>query len=85
MGYAIFSAVYGAENVFKFGIIDLGQVLFVFFVLIPSLQSFTDTKPFSHTVRNFITTPVILAILISLSLSQTGLMARLSFSPLLAT
>jgi len=33
MGHAIYSTVYGADNLFKFGIIDLGQVIFVFFVL----------------------------------------------------
>jgi predicted permease len=85
MGYAIFSAVYGAENVFKFGIIDLGQVLFVFFVLVPSLQALTDPQPFAHTVRNFIKTPVILAILGGILLSQSGLMARLSPSPFVAS
>jgi len=81
MGYAIFTAVYGAENVFKFGIIDLGQVLFVFFVLVPALQALSDPQPFSQTVRNFFKTPVILAILGGILLSQTGLMARLSTSP----
>lgn len=85
MGYAIFSAVYGAENVFKFGIIDLGQVLFVFFVLVPALQALTDPQPFAHTARNFIKTPVILAILGGILLSMTGLMARLSSFPLFAS
>lgn len=30
-GYAIFGTVYGQENIFKFGLVDLGQVTFVFF------------------------------------------------------
>ena len=35
MGYAIFGAVYGAGQIFNFAVVDLGQVLFVFFILVP--------------------------------------------------
>ncbi len=38
MGYAIFTAVYGVDNVFNFAVVDLGQVIFVFFVLVPFVQ-----------------------------------------------
>src|SRR5690606_1219245 len=30
LGYAIFSSIYGADNVSYFAVVDLGQVLFVF-------------------------------------------------------
>jgi hypothetical protein len=38
MSYAIFGAVYGAARIFNFAVVDLGQVTFVFFVLVPFVQ-----------------------------------------------
>ncbi|MEI2726750.1 MAG: hypothetical protein V9H26_25545 [Verrucomicrobiota bacterium] len=63
MGYAIFTAVYGAENVFKFAVVDLGQVIFVFFILVPYVQrQGIGAVSFGQTVRGFLVTPVILSI-----------------------
>lgn len=83
MGYAIFGAVYGQENIFKFGIVDLGQVLFVFFVLVPGLERLsTGAKPFRDTLLSFFKTPVILAILGGLLFKQVGLVDLADPSPL---
>lgn len=74
LGYAIFGAVYGQDNLFKFGLVDLGQVTFVFFVLVPSLQAqISGSQHFSDTLRSFFNTPVILAILGGILLNQSGL------------
>ncbi|MEJ2351378.1 MAG: hypothetical protein P8Y03_16445 [Anaerolineales bacterium] len=85
MGYAIFTAVYGDENIFKFALIDLGQVTFVFFVLVPALQGLSDPKSFSHTVRGFFRTPIIIAILAGIFINQTGFMARFSSAPFVSS
>jgi malate permease and related proteins len=83
MGYAIFSAVYGAENVYKFGIIDLGQVVFVFFVLVTALERLSlGPKPFQVTFVNFLKTPVILAIMAGIIFNQAGLTALIAVYPL---
>ena len=34
IGYALYTAIFGAENLYRFAVVDLGQVLFVFFVLV---------------------------------------------------
>lgn len=84
MGYAIYAAVYGAQNVYKFGIVDLGQVLFVFFVLVPGLERLTHgAKPLRATALSFLKTPVILAILGGLLFKATGLTELFAASPLL--
>jgi hypothetical protein len=84
MGYAIYAAVYGAENVYKFGIVDLGQVLFVFFILVPGLERLTHgAKPLRATALSFLKTPVILAILGGLLFKATGLTELVAASPLL--
>lgn len=76
MGYAIYGAVYGAENIYKFGIIDLGQATFVFFVLVTVLGRMGNNTPsIGATVLNFFKTPVILAILGGVLASQTGVAA----------
>lgn len=85
MGYAIYGAVFGADNIFQFAVIDLGQVLFVFFVLVPYVQRLgTGPTPFLNTVRSFLGTPVILSILLGIVVNQTGLMALAGASPLSA-
>lgn len=83
LGYAIFTAVYGPENVFKFGVVDLGQVLFVFFVLVPVLESFGAGRfKARKVILNFIRTPVILAILSGLVVGRAGWFEWLSaFQP----
>ncbi len=84
MGYAIFGAVYGQDQIYKFGIVDLGQVLFVFFVLVPGLQRMASgARPFRETAISFLKTPVILAILGGLLFKQTGLSGLFASRPLL--
>lgn len=74
LGYAIYGAVYGQESIFRFGIVDLGQVLFVFFIMVPLLERFeSGARPFRHTIQGFFETPVILAILAGILFSQLGL------------
>ena len=79
LGYAIFGTVYGQENLYKFGLVDLGQVTFVFFILVPALQrEVSGAQRFVTTIRSFFQTPVILAILGGVLLNQSGLYDRTS-------
>jgi malate permease and related proteins len=74
MGYAIYGAVFGADNIFQFAVIDLGQVLFVFFILVPYVQRLSvGPAPFTNTLRNFLRTPVILSILLGILANRLGL------------
>jgi len=83
MGYAIFTAVYGADSVFNFAVVDLGQVVFVFFVLVPYVQRLgSGAAPFRQTVRGFLTTPVILSIFSGILLNRLGVMPALTAFPL---
>ena len=83
MGYAIFAAVYGAENVFNFAVVDLGQVIFVFFILVPFVQRMgTGAVSPAATVRGFLTTPVILSIFAGIVLNRFGVMPDLTAFPL---
>lgn len=86
MGYAIFGAVFGAENIVKFGIIDLGQVIFVFFVLVTALErTASGARPFGATLLSFVKTPVILAILAGILINRFGLTGALRGAPLSAS
>ncbi len=82
IGYALFAAVYGQDQIWRLAIIDLGQVLFVFFILVAYLnvQNGQETKVKS-LLSSFLKSPVILAILIGLALgvldSATGITTKL--------
>jgi len=83
MGYAIFSAVYGTENIYKFAVVDLGQVTFVFFILVPFLERLSKgPRPFTDTLANFLRTPVILAILAGLLANPLSLVSWLESYPI---
>ncbi len=83
MGYAIFTAVYGAEAVFNFAVVDLGQVVFVFFILVPYVQRLgSGPAPFRQIVRGFLTTPVILSIFGGILFNRSGVMPMLTAFPL---
>ncbi|SMP49024.1 hypothetical protein SAMN06298221_104217 [Sphaerochaeta associata] len=73
LGYALFLSAYGSEHVGKMALIDLGQVLFVFFVLMAFLIRERDG---AHTtkalLKQFITSPVILAIFGGIVVSIIG-------------
>jgi malate permease and related proteins len=84
LGYAIYGGVFGADALYRFGIVDLGQVLFVFFVLATVLtRRATGVMPGARdAVVAFIRTPVILAILAGVAGNLVGLGTLLDASPL---
>jgi malate permease and related proteins len=82
MGYAIYAAVYGQENIFRFAVVDLGQVLFVFFILVPYIsQVATGRTSASETVLGFLKTPVILSIFLGIVFNQLALVEPLQNWP----
>jgi predicted permease len=86
LGYAIFGAVYGSENLWKFGIVDLGQVLFVFIILVPGLQRLQregQAESLGRSLLKLLQTPVIIAIVAGLLFKALGLTALFAAQPLL--
>jgi predicted permease len=64
LGYALFGTVFGVAELYHFAIVDVGQVVFVFFVLATYLRRLSgDAAPgLGATALAFLRTPVILAI-----------------------
>jgi predicted permease len=70
LGYALFLALYGGENLGKIALVDLGQVIFVFFVLMAILIKERDgVQDPKVLLKQFITSPIILSILCGLAFS----------------
>ena len=83
MGYSIFVAVYGAENMYKLAIIDLGQVTFVFFVLVSYLQRLNgESANAKQLTLSFIKSPVILSILSGILIGSLGIIEPVKSFPL---
>jgi len=83
IGYAVYTSLFGPERVKEFAIIDLGQVLFVFFILVPALQKKqTGSTSVKDTLLSFIKTPVIIAILSGLLVNFTTIYIRLEGFPI---
>jgi predicted permease len=73
LGYAMFAAIYGEANIPHFAVVDLGQVIFVFFILITRLENQQGRKfNLGQTFVNFLKTPVILGILAGVAANITG-------------
>lgn len=62
IGYAIFGAVFGQAELYRFAIVDLGQVTFVFFALATVLARRASGRvpTLRETAAAFVRTPVIL-------------------------
>jgi len=74
LGYAVFGSAYGAENISRFAVIDLGHVIFIFFILVTGLENINQNKrSFGDQLLKFIKTPVIIGIFAGLLFNLTGL------------
>lgn len=75
LGYALFGALFGTAALWRFAIVDIGQVLFVFFILAPVVMRRTSGKaaPLTDSVLEFARTPVIIAIVGGILGSAIGL------------
>jgi predicted permease len=75
LGYALFGALFGSAALYRFAIVDIGQVLFVFFILAPVVMRRTSGKsvPLADSVMEFARTPVIIAIIGGILGSAIGL------------
>lgn len=79
LGYALFASFFGSENIFKFAIIDIGQVIFVFFILTAFLRSRNGEKPTAKVLfLGFFRSPVILSILLGVFIGVTGIFTAIS-------
>ena len=86
LGYALFLSVFGDTALPVFASVDLGQVLFVFIVLMPMLLSRSGVaENWSGTVkaalRNVFLSPVIWAIVSGLVLGSLGRLFNISPEP----
>ncbi len=76
LGYALFTAFFGAANTYKLAIFDIGQVVFVFFILVNFLRRQNGTNSSAKQVlTGFAKSPIILAITIGIVFSSTGFTA----------
>jgi hypothetical protein len=84
LGYALYAAIFGATELYRFAIVDLGQVLFVFFVLAPAVMRWASghAPPLSETAAAFARTPVIIAIVAGVAGSLLGLADPLESNPI---
>jgi predicted permease len=75
LGYALFGALFGMASLWRFAIVDIGQVLFVFFLLAPVVMRRTSGKSIAlaESVAQFARTPVIIAIVAGIVGGAIGL------------
>lgn len=70
MGYALFMAVFGKEASASFGIVDIGQVSFVFFIFVPMLMNLNSKEKglsnIKQSLKIVIKSPIIWAIFLGL-------------------
>lgn len=83
VGYALMGALFGAQAVAAFAIVDLGQVLFVFLVMVPALQALGGERMgIGEALKSFARTPVIIAILAGLAVNLSGTYTLLADLPI---
>lgn len=74
LGVGLFGSAYGLENIGYLAIMDLGHELFIWFIFVSLLLSKRNgTKDIKQSIRNFLKSPVIIAIFLGIFLNLTGL------------
>ena len=74
VGITLFGTAYGLSNVGYIAIVDLSHELFIWFVLATILAAKRDgVSSFSETLRGFVRSPLIIAIVTALALNLLGL------------
>lgn len=75
LGYALYGGIYGLDKLSEFGIVDIGQVLFVFIVTVPLVSHMGKESEHGFFVQSFKTavkSPVIWSIITGLIFSIAG-------------
>lgn len=73
MGYSMFTAIYGANEIGKLAVMDLGQVFFIFFIWMPLLTKKSQgIKGIKNILKSFFTSPIVIAIFLGVITSLTA-------------
>jgi predicted permease len=73
LGISLFGSAYGLANIGIFAIVDLGHELFIWFAFLPLLLRERDgIQKVSDLLRSFLSSPVVIAILLSLLMNALG-------------
>ncbi len=83
VGVALFTSLFGLENLPRILLLGLGHEFFIWFVYAPLLESQNrGSASLGGIVKSFFSSPIILAILAALILNVTGLYGRMAPWPL---
>ncbi len=73
VGVALFSSLFGAENLYAILLLGLGHELFIWFFYVPALQFKSEGKlNILSVIRSFLSSPLIIAILSALLFNLSG-------------
>lgn len=77
IGYALFTSVYGADAAADFGVVDIGQVSFVFLIFVPMVMNLGSRQKGISSIKTSLLTavksPIIWAIVLGIAGSVAGI------------
>ncbi|ULC58173.1 hypothetical protein MBM09_09605 [Flaviramulus sp. BrNp1-15] len=74
LGVALFTSIWGIENLSLFALIGLGHELFIWFVYAPILKhKNSDSVSFVNSFLSFLKSPIIIAIVVGILVNVTGI------------
>lgn len=78
IGFPLFSAYFGAENLYKLALLDVGNSIFIFTVLIAFLSTVscnkdkTEKKSIAALLKNMMKSPLTISMFLGIMVSMTG-------------
>lgn len=87
IGFPLFMAYFGAENLYKLAILDVGNALFIFTVLTAFLgtvscrKNESEKKSISAYLKNIVKSPLAVSMFLGILLSLTGYGTRIEENP----
>ena len=78
VGYSLFISVFGTEQIYKLAILDIGNLIFIFIVLINFLDRVSCDRTgneritFKDLIKNLVTSPLIIGMFLGILISLSG-------------
>lgn len=90
IGFPLFNAYFGAEHLYKLALLDVGNSLFIFTVLIAFLSTVscemnsTKKKNISTILKNMIKSPLVISMFLGIIIAMTGTSSTIEKMPIAA-
>jgi predicted permease len=85
LGYSLYILLFGAENVYRLALFDVGHALFIFPIFLTSLNAAQGERDLKTNIKNMLLSPIIIMLVLGMIFGISGLGSVVMNGPLRET